>query len=177
MSKVTQERVRELFEYVDGDLIRRVACRGQRKGSVAGYREPRGYIQIQVGRGRYTAHRLIWLWHYGYLPEHGLDHKNRVKSDNRIKNLREVSSQCNIRNTGNRKDNTSGVKGVSWCEQRRKWAAQICVRGKSYNLGCYTAFINAACARLDAEQRENWKGCDSSSPVYLYVCEYILKGN
>jgi hypothetical protein len=144
-------------------------------GSVAGYVGSHGYRRIRVDGREYLAHRLAWLYVYGYIPENNLDHINRVKDDNRIINLREVSPACNVRNTGNRCNNTSGVKGVSWIKGEKKWKANITDKGNKKHLGQYKDFADAVCARLAAEQCLNWSGCDSSSPAYKWVRDNILQ--
>ena len=73
-----------------------------------------GYIRIGLRGKEYLAHRLAWLFVYGYIPENDIAHIDRIRHHNWIKNLRESSRQCNVRNTGNYSTNTSGVKGVSW---------------------------------------------------------------
>lgn len=128
-----------------------------------------GYIRIKINGKMYLAHRLAWLYEYGYFPENDLDHKDRIKHHNWIKNLRETSDVCNQRNTGNPKNNTSGVKGICWAEQNNKWKAQIVIDRKTKGLGYYSDFLEAVCHRLAAEQCVNWEGCDSSSPAYQYV--------
>ena len=79
----------------------------------------------------------------------------------------------NMRNCGNRKDNTSGVKGINWDKKSKKWKAQIRVYGKFY-LGCYKHLHNAVLARLAAEQCLGWPGCDSASPAYRYAVKNKL---
>lgn len=126
--KITQERVRELFDYrPDGALIWKVPRGTVKVGDVAGCITVDGYWQITVDKKNYRAHRLVWLWHDGYLPEHKLDHKDRDRSNNRRKNLREVGDMCNMRNTGNHRSNTSGVKGIYRDNQRQIWVAHITV--------------------------------------------------
>lgn len=143
-------------------------------GDVAGTKHPNGYIVIMVHGKLYGAHRLAWLYVHGYLPEYDVDHINRIKDNNRIINLREVSRSCNMRNTGNHKDNTSGVKGVGWAKRENKWYAQIRVNQKGKSLGYYVDFQDAVCARLAGEQACNWSGCDSNSPAFQYVKNKIL---
>lgn len=109
---LTQERVRELFEYrEDGCLIRRVAKSNTKVGDVAGNLRGDGYLQVTIDRQGYLLHRTVFLYHHGYLPENDLDHIDQDRTNNRIENLREVSRACNLRNTSNRCTNTSGVKG------------------------------------------------------------------
>jgi len=126
---------------------------------------------ISVDGESYQAHRLSWVYYYGVFPDDFLDHINRDPSSNQISNLREVSQQCNIRNTGNSKRNTSGIKGVRWVKPNKRWAAFIVVSQKNISVGYYKLFSNAVCARLAAEQCLGWSGCDSSSPAYKYVCK------
>ena len=168
---LTYEQVKKLFDYKEnGELIRKVWVHSSCKiGDTAGSLHFSGYFCTQVFGEQYYNHRLVWLWHYGYFPEHQIDHINRDKTDNRIENLREVTKTCNSRNTGNFCNNTSGVKGVFWYKKSQKWCASITVAGKTVNLGYYLEFLEAVCHRLAAEQAENWDGCDSSSPAYQYV--------
>ena len=168
---LTQSQVKELFLYRDdGVLVRKKTISSKAQiGHVAGGKNLNGYIVISIKCKIYCAHRLIWLWHYGYVPENDIDHINRDRSDNRIENLREVSRSCNTRNTGNYITNKSGVKGVHWYKPQGKWAAQIGLNGKIVNIGYYTDFLDAVCARLAAEQAIGWAGCDDCSPAFQYV--------
>ena len=131
---------------------------------------------IGINGREYGVHRLAWFYVYGYWPENGVDHMDRIRHHNWINNLREISQQCNMRNTDNYKTNTSGVKGVSWNEKLKKWTGQLSLNNKSKYLGCYKEFDNAVCARLAGEQCLNWEGCDSCSPAYQYVKENIQNG-
>ena len=171
---ITYERVRELFRYKDGELIRnKTVNRNAKKGTVAGSHHSMGYRHIAIKQEKYLTHRLVWLYHYGYLPEHQVDHINRKRDDNRIENLREVSHSCNLRNCGNRKNNTSGVKGVSFNNAIKMWGASICNVGKNYNLGISKDFSEAVLMRLAAEQCLGWDSCDKMSPA----CKYAWKNN
>lgn len=168
-----QERLHHLFEYVDGDLVRRVDINNQKAGTVAGFPAGGGYLGVSVDGARYKVHRLVWLYHHGYFPENELDHIDREKTNNRISNLREVSRSCNMRNTKVANTNTSGVTGVCWHKGMGKWRSSVGVNRKKINLGSHSSFAEAVCHRLAAEQAEDWAGCNSSSPAYLYVSENI----
>lgn len=139
---------------------------------IAGSKHKKGYIMIGINGIRIYAHRLAWFYIYGYMPEHGIDHKDRIKHHNWILNLREATQQCNTRNTGNRKNNTSGIKGVSWHKKTNRWKSSIS-SNKEKSLGAYKDFDDAVCARLAGEQCLDWEGCDSCSPAYQYVKENI----
>lgn len=175
---ITQEKVKKLFEYKDdGTLVRRIRTSScSPSGSVAGTLNANGYLRVFIDGRLYSCHRIVWMWHYGYFPEHEVDHINRNRSDNRIENLREVTGSCNRRNTGNPVTNTSGVKGVCWHKPSGKWQAGICFGGRNVFIGRHNDFFEAVCMRLAAEQSLGWDGCDSSSPAFKYVHKNICGG-
>lgn len=168
---LTQEKVRELFDYQDGDLVWRVSLGKAKKGNKAGC-ESNGYIVTSIGRRPFRNHRIIWLWHHGYIPEGFLDHIDRNPKNNRIENLREVSNSCNQRNSIQR-PSFSGVKGVCWDKSNGMWLAYIKINMVLVNLGRHATLLEAACHRLTAEQFEGWMGCESTSPAYLCVKRHI----
>lgn len=172
MSKPTYEQIRELFDYDPerGCLVRKVK-RGQcfNVGDVAGSLFPSGYYYIEIDGKSYSTHRLIWLWHNGYWSENQIDHVDQDKLNNRIENLREVSKSCNLRNTGNSRANTSGVKGVQWNKNKGKWDAKITIDGKQRQIGTFSDFVAAVVARWKKEVDLGWDGCCATSPAYLYL--------
>lgn len=99
----------------------------------------------------YKAHRLAWLYIYGEWPSDQIDHINHIRTDNRIKNLRDASSYENSKNQSIPKNNTSGVLGVGWNKLGRKWRSNISVNGKRLHLGCFDYFIVACAVRKEAE--------------------------
>ncbi len=112
-------------------------------------------------------------WPNGYMPENEIDHTNRNRSDNRIENLREVSRSCNRKNTGNQKNNSSGVKGVHKSGQSG-WSAHIGNGKEQHYLGYTKDFEEAVLLRLAAEQCLGWSGCDLASPAYQYALSHGL---
>lgn len=110
------------------------------------------YRRIRVfGRDHY-AHRLAWMYMYGQWPgKNEIDHINGDTLDNRIDNLRKATHAQNGHNTGLRRNNTSGVKGVSWSAERNRWFASITVNGKIVALGRFDEFEDAVAARRAAE--------------------------
>lgn len=93
-----------------------------------------GYLYSTVNRRAYAVHRLAWVIVHGYWPDE-VDHRNTVKSDNRLINLREASRSQNEMNAPKRSDNTSGYKGVGWHKCKSQWRAYIQKDGKQISLG------------------------------------------
>ena len=140
MNTVTQERLRELFDYdqKQGYLIRKARTSpNTRIGEVAGRINNKGYRQTMVDNHRYMEHRLVWLYVYGAWPLVDVDHINGNRSDNRIENLRLATRAENQQNVGMRSHNTSGYIGVTWYKKLNKWRAQIKAHGKKLHIGLF----------------------------------------
>jgi len=133
------------------------------KGEVAGLISSSGYIYIGIGCRGYQAHRLVFLWCFGYLPENIVDHIDRDKKNNRPSNLREVSHSCNMRNKGISKNHKTGIKGV--CQSSGKYNVTIC----GDYLGRYKSLLDAAKVRYAAEKEYNFIDCDKNSTALRYI--------
>lgn len=80
-----------------------------------------------------------------------VNHKNRIRKDNRKDNLRNATILENSRNRGLQSNNTHNVTGVYYRKERNSWYAQITINGKTKTL-IYTHDKNEAIrARLQAE--------------------------
>lgn len=119
-----QQLANELFEYRNGKLFNKTN-RGSRAGvgKESGVYQ-KGYLRSQVKKKQYFNHRLIFLMHYGYMPEM-IDHINGIRDDNRIENLRPVNYAQNRWNASKPSHNKSGVKGIRWREKQKKWVVAI----------------------------------------------------
>lgn len=174
--KLTQSRLKELLHYdpITGVFtwIGKTSIKTRvKKGIQAGYIRQDGYRQIQIDSKKYIASRLAWLYVEGYLPEHEVDHRNRITDDDRWENLRHVSRQCNARNRDVLKNNSSGITGVYWHKITLKWLAAIGLNRKSIHLGIFDTKEEAAKARWEAEKKYNFTNCNSTSLAYLYLKE------
>jgi hypothetical protein len=119
-------------------------------GTLAGDIQKRtGYHRIMINNIRYFSHRLAWLISTGDFPNEFIDHINGNRSDNRLINLREATKQQNNRNACKRKDNTSGIKGVSWHKASSKWAARI----GNKHLGLFVSKEEATAVREEEVKR------------------------
>lgn len=144
---LTAESVRKILHYEEstGVFTWRTTSGPRKAGTVAGG-AALGYWAIGVGRRRYQAHRLAWLYVYGVWPQVEVDHINRDRFDNRIENLRLASRRQNGANLSLSCRNTSGVKGVTWDKRSRKWLASIMVDRKRKHVGYFNDIGLAAAA-------------------------------
>jgi len=106
-----------------------------------------GYVRATKQYKTIYLHRLIMN-----PPDNmKIDHINGNKLDNRKSNLRICEQKQNCLNKKIGKRNKTGVPGVWWCKERKKWAAQISVNCKTKGLGRYINFNDAVEARKKAE--------------------------
>lgn len=152
---ITRQRLFEVLEYErsTGKFMRRHTVAQHRKGSVAGNVNGNGYVYIVVDGVRYLAHRLVWLWEYGEIPDSFIDHVDGNPRNNVVSNLRLCTQSENLQNTSTRVTNTSGHRGVSWSKAAGKWLAQIQVNKKYQYLGVYSSFAKACAAYNEAKAR------------------------
>lgn len=76
-----------------------------------------------------------------------IDHINQNPLDNRKENLRIADKRINALNTGLRRDNTSGFKGVY--RKRDRWRAAAFLNGKYISLGSFATKGEAEYARQE----------------------------
>ena len=169
---ITQEELKSCLYYDQATGVftwKKYMSASAKAGDVAGGIVSTGYRVIGLFGKTYLAHRLAWLYVFGYFPEGIVDHINREPSDNRICNLREATQSCNMRNSKVSTVNRSGVKGVSI--DKKKWRAVIVVRGKQLSLGRHRTKLEAAKARWLAERKYGWPNCDTISSALAYIKE------
>lgn len=118
-----------------------------------------GYViahEINYNRKTVRLHDLIMNVKCNEIVDH-IDHPdtNENKYDNRKQNLRIVTQSQNCMNQHIRANNTSGIKGVSWCKEKNKWQAKITVNHKQIHLGFFDEdhFEDAIKARQNAEEK------------------------
>lgn len=85
------------YEPSTGEFIWNVSKRSVKKGTKAGCKMTNGYIAIRVNNKLYLAHRIAFYKMFGRFPNQ-IDHINRVRDDNRLENLREVTPRKNSTN-------------------------------------------------------------------------------
>lgn len=142
---LTQDDIHELMDYdpKTGFFQWKKKRRGIQTGVFLGTDNGFGYKRISVLGKSYYAHRLAWFYVHGEWPDQ-IDHINGIKSDNRIKNLRNVNCQQNAQNkTKAQKNSLSQTLGVSWHKKAKKWQAHICVFKERKYLGLFEKIEDA----------------------------------
>jgi hypothetical protein len=149
------ERVRELLSYFPetGLFKWKVTLSNRAKaGSNAGAPNNKGYVEIKIDNVRYKAHRLAWFYVYGEDPSSNeIDHEDLNKGNNKIGNLRLATRKQNNENIGTPRNNTSGVRGVSYQKKDSRWTAYIYHNKKRIHLGSFKDLSLAAMVRQNAE--------------------------
>lgn len=149
---VTQEFLKEVFEYKDGKLFwkKRISIRCV-LGKEAGDVKDHGYRHVGVSKKRYLAHRLIYFMFYGEQPQE-IDHIDGNRDNNKIENLRSVTRSQNNMNSKMNRRNKTGHKGVR--KNIHKWVASL---GQKH-IGSFDtkeeaseAYYKEACKRFGTE--------------------------
>lgn len=158
---ITQQELKQLLHYdpKTGHFTWLVNRGKAAPGKIAGHlclKNTKQYRIIGVNGRIDRAHRLAFLYMTGAMPTGEVDHINGDGTDNRWRNLREVERVDNCRNMRLHNHNSSGVSGVSWRVQKGKWRAYITSNNKQINLGHFSDFFEAVCARKSAELKHGY---------------------
>ena len=152
---ITQKELHEIVIYdkETGVFISKINRPPCLAGKILGTKCPKGYLKIGIKYKVYAAHKLAWIYVYGDLPKYQIDHINGIKDDNRIDNLRDISSQWNTQNQHKApKNNKTGFLGVSWSKQRNKFRSCITVNGFQKHIGFFNTAQDASVAYQLAKQ-------------------------
>ena len=120
-----------------------------RIGMIGRARHHRGCAYVGMNKRQVAVHRIITDAAIGM----DVDHINHDTCDNRRANLRVCTHGENLRNMKKRKDNTSGITGVTWDKKRAVWIAQLSFHGKHVYLGEFKEKDRAIEARRNGERK------------------------
>jgi hypothetical protein len=148
--------LKNLFDYCDGELYwksKPSKYANIKIGDKAGRVHSTGYRILQLNGVKQKLHRVIFLMHHGYLPAY-IDHIDGNPLNNKVENLRPTTRSQNLCNTKLFINSKSGIKGVSWHTQSKKWYVQVRLKGKSV---CQKLIDNLELAELVAiEARDKY---------------------
>jgi hypothetical protein len=120
-------------------------------GATAGTPQNNGYILITINRKKYLAHRLAWFMEHREFPNGQIDHINGNRIDNRISNLRVVTTSENQQNLRSPRGKNPYL-GVSAIKGTLLWQAHIQVNGMQKNLGRFKTPEDARDAYINAKK-------------------------
>jgi hypothetical protein len=110
-----------------------------------------GYLLICIDQVVYRAHRLAWFYVYRTWPENEIDHRDGVKSNNSLRNLRDVTRVVNAQNIRRKRRGTGtclmGVNSIGG-----RFRAAISHNGKTKYLGMHASEEEAHAAYLNAKR-------------------------
>lgn len=99
-----------------------------------------GYGKLRHSKVYWLAHRFIWTMFNGPIPDGSeLDHRCHNPACVNPEHLRLASHGENMRNSLMQRNNRTGLKGVSWRPDRRKWRATIMASGVFKHLGYFNS--------------------------------------
>ena len=147
---ITAEEIRELMDYdPETGICRWKVRRGSSNiGGEVGHITSEGYRATKINRKFYKVHNLIWLYVYGKFPDGVIDHKNRIRDDNTLENLRDVTRAANNQNAKPKKNKT-GFFGVAL--KGEKFTAAIRILKKTIYLGIFNTPEEAHAAYIEAK--------------------------
>jgi hypothetical protein len=159
-SLLSQNEIKELLSYdeLTGIFKWSKKRRGIKVNVALGTDNGFGYLRITVLGKQYYAHRLAWLYVYGKWPKYEIDHINGNRSDNRIKNLRDITQISNCQNRNSHQSNSeSKIMGVSWHKKAKKWQAHICIYKERKYLGLFNSIDEAHKKYIEEKGKINYE--------------------
>lgn len=136
---MTYEEVKARYDYDPAGFLLHKRGPHQHSGKRAGYADAhkKGYWVIECRGKRYPAHRLIYLWHHGTYPVYSVDHINRVKTDNRIENLRDGTPSEQNQNVEYAGKNRTGYRGIDFRKDKQRYRGVVGFNGKKHKTKNY----------------------------------------
>lgn len=107
-----------------------------------------GYGQIFDAGKRHKAHRVSYELAMGSIPSGKMiDHLCHNRACVNPDHLQVVTNKLNLENRrGANRNNTSGVRGVSWHKGAGKWSVSVMHERKSHYAGLFTDLAEAEAA-------------------------------
>ena len=147
--EITLEFINSILKYdpetgIVDSLKKRVGRKP--KDGLPGHVTPSGYRSINIAGTEIQLHNLIWFMQTGEWPERIVDHKDRIRLNNKWTNLRLADDSESGANKSLLSNNKSGHPGIWWHKGARKWTGEIAFRKKKRYLGLFDSLEKAVAA-------------------------------
>lgn len=123
----SRELLKRMYRYDpnEGTFTRLERVKGAKKDPRSvGWVDAHGYAYLRFDGAPIAAHRAAWLYMLGHIPTL-IDHIDRDKLNNKWINLREATKSQNARNAKTPICNATGIKGLTYWEERKLWRISI----------------------------------------------------
>ena len=176
------EEYRAIEEYENYEISNLGNVRNKKTGRILKQALRNGYHFIQVSKNNekknMKIHRLVALY---FIPNPNnkscVDHINRIKTDNRLDNLRWCSNSENSMNKSKHSNNTSTCTGVHYDKSKNKWVVRIVINKKEKHIGLYSTFDEAVKIRKEQEaiHYKEFQAFQSEMEQLEYEFEQLIK--
>lgn len=143
---ITRKKILSFFNYSkeNGTLIWKDHwCKSTKTrfiGQVAGVTTQKNYRQVVIEYKIYLVHRLIWFLEKRQWPRF-IDHIDGNGLNNKIENLRSVSSRMNQHNLHFHRKGK--LVGTTFEKKSGRWISQLYFKGKYKKLGRFSTELEA----------------------------------
>lgn len=117
----------------DAEDLNRIVSLGYTWGTWKGKNANSYYVRTEVKSKTIWLHRFIMNAPKGMV----VDHINHDALDNRKKNLRILKQSQNMQNQTVRKDNKTGIRGVTWDKKMGAWRVRVGVNWERRHVGFF----------------------------------------
>tara|TARA_R110000868_G_scaffold162439_1_gene393671 strand:- start:20161 stop:20631 length:471 start_codon:yes stop_codon:yes gene_type:complete len=138
----------DFFRELNSGKIKKIGVRYRNRNVI--------YLKVTVNKRAWPLHRLAFLLVNGVeLPSNvEVDHLDGNGLNNKWCNLRFVKGSENQKNRLANKNTKFGLMGIRFIDNH--WQARICVNRKRIHLGCFDNKLDAAAARISANNKHGF---------------------
>jgi hypothetical protein len=151
---MTKDTLHFLFDYREGKLFwkNKTHPKSNRKIGVEAGTWSNGYRVVHIDKNPYYIHKLIYLYHHGYIPE-VVNHIDENSGNNKIENLRPATFAQATQSSPKRARNKLGIKNVHFNEKSKRYHVSIRANKKDIFIGSYENLDSANSAAINARNK------------------------
>lgn len=120
------------YDFESGEFTWIQSRCGVTVGNRAGTVHKSGYRYIEIDGKSYAEHRLAWFYCFEEWPQDQIDHIDRIRTNNKLDNLREVNNRQNALNKS-----VTSKYGHNIYKNKNKFIVVYTINGIRYRYGTY----------------------------------------